>query len=140
MTDYTQKIEAAESLSKMLKQAFQPMPPAAPPGMDPAMMAQQQGGGQPPTDPAMAAQGGMPTGAPPAGDPSQQIEGVLSELMGAVEQLAGAMEQNKQIVAQLQAQAEQTNKEHIELMTRFQMIEKAINQPSPVEGHPGQML
>ena len=148
MTDYSQKIKEINSLAEILKQAFQPMPPApggapppgAPPmdpammqqqGMDPAMM-QQQG-----MDPAMMQQQGAP---PPAGDPAQ-LEAMLSEVMAAVEQMATAMQQQGQISNQLQQQLQQIQSEHMQVGARMDMLEKAIkDSTSPLEGIPAEAM
>ena len=138
MTDYSQKIKEINSLAEILKQAFQPMPPAPggapPPGappMYPAMM-QQQG-----MDPAMMQQHGAP---PPAGDPAQ-LEAMLSEVMAAVEQMATAMQQQGQISNQLQQQLQQIQSEHMQVGARMDMLEKAIkDSTSPLEGIPAEAM
>ena len=125
MQDYNEQIKKADEVLKTLKQAFQPMPGGAPP-MDPAMMQQ---GGAPPMDPAMMQQGG----APPPADPAQ-MEAMVSEVMHAVEQIAGAVEQSNQQVSQLQSQLQQMMQEHAILTSKIDMLEKAINSTSPMEG------
>lgn len=140
-TDYADKIAKIESLTLMLKEAFQPMPvpqgaapppQAAPPGADPN--AQMQGVPPPGVDPAAQMQGG----APP---PDQgQIEGILSELMGNMEQIASAMEQQKQVVASVQQQMQQFMQVNAETGARLGMLEKALKAPSPHEGVPAQMM
>ena len=138
MQDYNEQIKKADEVLKTLKQAFQPMPGGAPP-MDPAMMQQ---GGAPPMDPAMMQQGGAPPmdpammqqgGAPPPADPAQ-MEAMVSEVMHAVEQIAGAVEQSNQQVSQLQSQLQQMMQEHAILTSKIDMLEKAINSTSPMEG------
>jgi hypothetical protein len=147
MQDYNEQIKKADEALKTLKQAFQPMPGGAPmdpammqqgaPPMDPAMM--QQGGA--PMDPAMMQQGGAPMdpammqqgGAPPPADPAQ-MEAMISEVMHSVEQVAGAVEQSNQQVAQLQSQLQQMMQEHAMTAAKIDMLEKAINSTSPMEG------
>lgn len=152
MDSYEAHIKKAEEIIMNLKQAFQPIPgaPAAggAPPMDPAMMAQMQGGGAPPMDPAMMAQmqgGGAPPmdpamAAPPAGGDPAQLEGVVSELMSSMEQIAGALEQFQQQIAQLESGMQSMGQEHAQLLARLDMMEKALNAPSPAEGIPGNMM
>ena len=136
MDSYEAHIKKAEEIIMNLKQAFQPIPgaPAAggAPPMDPAMMAQMQGGDAPPMDPAMA--------APPAGGDPAQLEGVVSELMSSMEQIAGALEQFQQQIAQLESGMQSMGQEHAQLLARLDMMEKALNAPSPAEGIPGNMM
>lgn len=137
MENYDQQIKKANELINTLKQAFQPMPGAAPAGappMDPAMMQQ---GGAPPMDPAMMQQQGG--GAPPPGDPAQ-MEAMVSEIMSAVEQLASAVEQDKQIIGQLQQQLQEMGQAHAEIMAKMDAIEKSVGAPSPMEGVPANMM
>ena len=135
---YEDQIKKAEELISNLKQAFQPMggppPGAGAPPMDPAMMQQ---GGAPPMDPAMMQQGG----APPAGggDPAQ-MEAMISEVMSAVEQIAMAMEQDKQVIGQLQQQIQAMQQEHAQIAAKMDVLEKSLNQPSPMEGVPANMI
>lgn len=145
-TDFAQKIKSLENISTMLKQAFQPVPAAAPAGGmppqggDPAMM----GGGGAPMDPAAmggapmdpAAAGGAP---PPGGDGGQamaQIESILSEVMSAVEQLAAKVEQVGQMAAQSDAKYQELVSAHTQMMSKLEMMDKAINASSPYEGAP----
>lgn len=152
MTDYKEQIDKANSILHMLKSAYQPGTPMPPPGgappmdpsqMDPAMMAQMQaqGGGAPPMDPAMmAAQGG---GAPPppggGGDPAQ-MEAMLSEVMSAIEQIAGTVQQQAQTIAQLQQQMQEIGSGQQQNTMRTDLLEKALNAPSPHEGIPQQQM
>ena len=138
-TDYAAKIAQVESLSNMLKEAFQPMP--APQGAAPPPQAAPAGpppGGMPPgVDPAT----GQPIqdGAPPPPDQGQ-LEGILSELMGNMEQIASAMEQQKQVVASVQQQMQQFMQANAEFAARLGMLEKSLKAPSPHEGVPAHMM
>lgn len=136
-TDYAAKIAQVESLSNMLKEAFQPMP--APQGAAPPPQAAPPGpppGAMPPgADPNAQAQGG----APPPPDQGQ-LEGILSELMGNMEQIASAMEQQKQVVASVQQQMQQFMQANAEFAARLGMLEKSLKAPSPHEGVPAHMM
>ena len=138
MTDYKEQIDKANSILHMLKSAYQPGTPMPPPGgappmdpsqIDPAMMAQMQaqGGGAPPPPPG----GG--------GDPAQ-MEAMLSEVMSAIEQIAGTVQQQAQTIAQLQQQMQEIGSGQQQNTMRTDLLEKALNAPSPHEGIPQQQM
>jgi len=126
--------ETLARLRTFNKEAFQPTPAPAPP-MDPAM-AQQ--GGPPPMDPAMAQQGGPPPmdpamaqqGGPPPGGLPPELEQVISELAGGMEQMSG-------VIARLQEDNASQAQERKAFAAELEKLKMAILSPAPMQGGPG---
>lgn len=131
------------SIIQLEKSAFVPGPPpqgpaGGPPPGDPAA------GGPPPGDPnAMPPQGPPPPGdpaaggAPPPGDPAAggapggpmppELEQVLSQLGGGMQEVA-------QTVEQQQATVEQLGSRQLELENKLQELMSSLKGPAPFEG------
>lgn len=94
------------------------MPPQGPPPGDPNAMPPQ--GPPPPGDPA--------AGAPPAGGPMPpELEQVLSQLGGGMQEVA-------QTVEQQQATVEQLGSRQLELENKLQELMTSLKGPAPFEG------
>lgn len=132
------------SILQLEKSAFVPGPPpqgpaGGPPPGDPAA------GGPPPGDPnAMPPQGpppgdpnAMPPQGPPPGDPAAggapggpmppELEQVLSQLGGGMQEVA-------QTVEQQQATVEQLGSRQLELENKLQELMSSLKGPAPFEG------
>jgi len=135
------------NLSSFNKRAFQPAPPpqgAMPPGVDPSMMPP---GAMPPgMDPSMMPPGAMPPGAmppgamPPGVDPSMmppgamppqpagvnpEIETMLSEVLGGMEQMALVLEQEKAEKAEMAQRLESMSSRMNQLESFFKQSDSA---------------
>lgn len=143
--------------AQLTKMAFVPGPapqgPAAggpPPGGDPNMMP-------PPGDPNMMPPPGgdpnaMPPGPPPGGDPNMmppppggdpnampppppgQGGGMPPELEQVLTDMAGGMQQISQTVEQQQATVEQLGSRQLEIENKLQELMQSLNGPAPFEG------
>ena len=95
------------------------MPPQGPPPGDPAA------GGPPPPPPGDPAAGGAPGG--PGGPMPPELEQVLSQLGGGMQEVA-------QTVEQQQATVEQLGSRQLELENKLQELMSALKGPAPFEG------
>lgn len=122
------------------KSAFQPWggaPPQQGAPADPAAAAagggMPPGGapppGAPPMDPAAAAAGGgmPPGGAPPAGGIPPELEEMLSQLAGGIQQLTG-------VVQNLQQNQEASGQQSQMLQQELAKMKSSLTQPAPMEG------
>ena len=103
------------------------MPPGMPPGGAPPQGAMMPPGGAPPMDPAAA--GGMPPGgAPPQGGGiPPELEEMLSQLAGGVQQLTG-------VVQQLQQNQDAGVQQNQMLQQELAKLKSSMTQPAPMEG------
>lgn len=130
-----------DTFRKFKKEAFQPSPMPAPPQqgapMDPAAA---QGGmppqgpppgagapmppqGGPPVDPAT----GAPAGGPPAGGIPPELEQMLSELAGGIQQLSG-------VVQELQQNQQNSSQQSMQFQQELAQLKSSLTRPAPMEG------
>lgn len=113
-------------------------PNAMPPGEDPNAMPP----GPPPGDPNAMPPGGAP---PPPGDPNAmppggappppgQGGGMPPELEQVLTDMAGGMQQISQTVEQQQATVEQLGSRQLEIENKLQELMQSLNGPAPFEG------
>ena len=100
--------ETLARLRTFNKEAFQPTPAPAPP-----------------MDPAMAQQGGPPPGGLPP-----ELEQVISELAGGMEQMSG-------VIARLQEDNASQAQERKAFAAELEKLKMAILSPAPMQGGPG---
>lgn len=137
--------------AQLTKMAFVPGPapqgPAAggpPPGDPNAMPPPPPTGGDPNAMPPPGDPNAMPPGPPPGGDPNAmppggapppgQGGGMPPELEQVLTDMAGGMQQISQTVEQQQATVEQLGSRQLELENKLQEVMLALNGPAPFEG------
>lgn len=150
--------ETLARLREFRKKAFQPSPPPMDPSQQggPAAApfgAPPQGGpppgppqGGPPMDPS---QGGMPPGAPPPGgppqggppmDPSQggapQQPQLPPELEQVISNLAGGLDNLAHTVEQLQAESSASKGERQTVLAELEKLKAVLKAPAPMQGGP----
>lgn len=108
------------------------MPPGPPPG-DPNAMPP---GPPPPGDPNAMPPGGDPNAMPPGGAPPPpgQGGGMPPELEQVLTDMAGGMQQISQTVEQQQATVEQLGSRQLEIENKLQELMQSLNGPAPFEG------
>lgn len=132
------------------KNAFVPGPPAQgpaaggpPPGDPAAMPPPGDPNAMPPQDPNMAPPPGDPNamppqGPPPPGDPAAGAPPaggpMPPELEQVLSQLGGGMQEVAQTVEQQQATVEQLGSRQLELENKLQEILSSLKGPAPFEG------
>ena len=138
------------SIIQLEKSAFVPGPPpqgpaGGPPPGDPNAMPPGDPNAMPPGDPnAMPPQGPPPGnpaaagGAPPPGDPAAAGGApggpMPPELEQVLSQLGGGMQEVAQTVEQQQATVEQLGSRQLELENKLQELMSALKGPAPFEG------
>lgn len=137
------------SIIQLEKSAFVPGPPpqgpaGGPPPGDPNAMPPGDPNAMPPGDPnAMPPQGPPPpgdpaAGGPPPGDPAAAGGApggpMPPELEQVLSQLGGGMQEVAQTVEQQQATVEQLGSRQLELENKLQELMSALKGPAPFEG------
>lgn len=126
-----------------------PPPGAMPPGGDPNAMPPPPPGGDPnamppgampPGDPnAMPPPGAMPPGGdpnamPPGGAPPPPAGGMPPELEQVLSDMGGGMQEIAQTVEQQQATVEQLGSRQLEIENKLQELQSLLKGPAPFEG------
>ena len=135
------------SILQLEKSAFVPGPPPQGPAGGPPPGDPAAAGGPPPGDPnAMPPQGPPPPGdpaaggAPPPPPPGDPAAGgapggpMPPELEQVLSQLGGGMQEVAQTVEQQQATVEQLGSRQLELENKLQELMSALKGPAPFEG------
>ena len=124
----------AASCQMLEKSAFVPGPQGGPPPGDPNAMPPggdpnaMPPGAPPPGDPnAMPPGGAPPAGGPPPGGMPPELEQVLSEMGGGMQEIA-------QTVEQQQATVEQLGSRQLEIENKLQELSQLLKGPAPFEG------